>query len=111
MTEQYEINGEDVVKCPNCKRHFHTDLSNPLSHECPLCGKKSERDHLLSYVFPLVPGRYYVMPRNPRAVGLNFQASVYQLTRSGMHNLICEVYIAGEAERICDALNSAFPVQ
>lgn len=53
-----------------------------------------------------IVGNYYTMPRNPESSGLEFQSSVYQLRR-GAHNLICEVYITEEAERIASLLNAA----
>ena len=50
---------------------------------------------------------FEIMPRDPIAKGLQFQSSIYEPIFNGRaHNLICEVYIANEAEYIKHRLNT-----
>ncbi len=56
-----------------------------------------------------IVGRYYVMPRNPAASGLEFQSSVYRLW-DYCHEMICETYTMQGAELIAKALNEQLDV-
>lgn len=67
---------------------------------CPFC--KQEEEQTMKQEALEVP-YYEVMPRNPQAEGLEFQAGVYAPV-NGMHALIAEVYGIQSAHIIADLL-------